>query len=221
MNDYKYTQEDFTILNNYKILSQSLGKYIGSNAEIALYSFENQQYSIINIVNGHISNKKIGDILSDRDENVLKDILDKQIDYKNNFTESVTGECSKLNYTLIKNSYDIPIGMLIINWGFDISLVNTLKIFIPESINDNNSQEKQNSKSEEIILDAIKKVITGIDKEEVGASVYNKTIIRKLFNQGIFEFKESVQLVSNYLNISLHTVYLHLRSIKSIKKPDK
>lgn len=115
----------------------------------------------------------------------------------------------------------MPIGMLVINWCFDISLVNTLRVFIPENINDNNSNEKQNSKSEEIILDAIKKVITGIDKEEVGASVYNKTIIRKLFNQGIFEFKESVQLVSNYLNISHHTVYLHLRSIKNIKKNDK
>ena len=106
--------------------------------------------------------------------------------------------------------------MLIISWNFDISLINTLKIFIPDSLN--NNKDKKKNKSEDIILDSIKKVIIGIDRDEVGPSVYNKTIIKKLFNQGIFEFKESVQIVANYLNISHHTVYLHIRSIKKYKK---
>lgn len=109
--------------------------------------------------------------------------------------------------------------MMVISWKFDISLVNTLKVFIPENINDNTDiKENKKSKSEDIIIEALKKVIGTVDKDEVGPSVYNKTIIKKLFSQGIFEFKESVQLVSNYLNISHHTVYLHLRSIKKTKK---
>lgn len=216
MNDYKYNQEDFAILDTYKILSQSLGSYLGKDAEIILYSFENNKKSIINIVNNNLQNKNIGDILSDRDDNILNELLNNKTNYKNNFVESVTGECSKLNYTIIKNTLEIPIGMLIISWNFDISLINTLKIFIPDSLN--NNKDKKKSKSEDIILDSIKKVIIGIDRDEVGPSVYNKTIIKKLFNQGIFEFKESVQIVANYLNISHHTVYLHIRSIKKYKK---
>ena len=219
MDEYRYTQEDFAILDSYRTISKSIGSYLGENAELILYSFENKQHSIIHIVNGHLSNKKIGDYLSERDRSVLNELLDKNNDYKNNFVENVTGEYSKINYTLIKNSNKIPIGLMMINWNYDISLINTLKIFIPEHATSNSKiKENKNSKSEDIILDAIKKVITGIDKDEVGPSVYNKTIIRKLFNQGIFEFKESVQIVANYLNISHHTVYLHLRSIKKIKK---
>ena len=215
-NNYEYTKEDIAILNSYKILSESLATYLGENVEIILYSFENEQCSIIHIVNEYLSSKNIGSPISDIDKTIMLEILANNENHKNNFIQSVTGECSKLNYTIIKNSYGIPIGMMCINWHFDISVINIFNAFVPDNIS--TSKEKTNSKSEEIILDAIKKVIIGVDREEVGASVYNKTIIKKLFNQGIFEFKEAVQIVSNYLHISHHTVYLHLRSIKKSKK---
>ncbi len=217
MHNYKYTKEDFNILNSYKNLSESLGKYLGENVEIVIYSFENEESSIFFIVNEYLQNRKIGDIISDKDKNILNELLNNGLSYKNNFIESVIGECQKINYSIIRNADEIPIAMIVISWYFDISLINTLKIFIPESMN-NDIKDNKNSKSEDIILDTIKKVISSVDKDEVGPSVYNKTIIKKLFSQGIFEFKEAVQLVSNYLNISHHTVYLHLRSIKKTKK---
>ena len=217
MHNYKYTKEDFNILNSYKNLSESLGKYLGENVEIVIYSFENEESSIFFIVNEYLQNRKIGDIISDKDKNILNELLNNGSSYKNNFIESVIGECQKINYSIIRNADEIPIAMIVISWYFDISLINTLKIFIPESMN-NDIKDNKNSKSEDIILDTIKKVISSVDKDEVGPSVYNKTIIKKLFSQGIFEFKEAVQLVSNYLNISHHTVYLHLRSIKKTKK---
>ena len=215
-NNYKYTKEDLAILNSYKILSQSLASYLGANVEIILYSFENEQCSIIHIVNEHLSNKRVGSQISNIDKTVMLEILSSNENYKNNFIQSVTGECNKLNYTIVKNSYGVPIGMMCINWHFDISVINIFNAFIPENIS--TSKEKSNNRSEEIILEAIKKVVIGVDREEVGVSVYNKTIIKKLFSQGIFEFKEAVQIVSNYLHISHHTVYLHLRSIKNQKK---
>ncbi|WP_084548644.1 helix-turn-helix transcriptional regulator [Brachyspira alvinipulli] len=215
-NNYEYTKEDLAILNSYKILSQSLATYLGENVEIILYSFENEQCNIIHIVNEHLSNKKLGSPISDMDKTIMLEILSNNENHKNNFVQSVTGECNKSNYTILKNNYGVPIGMMCINWHFDISVINILSAFIPDNISV--SKEKSNNRSEEIILDAIKKVIIGVDRDEVGASVYNKTIIKKLFSQGIFEFKEAVQIVSNYLHISHHTVYLHLRSIKKSKK---
>lgn len=221
MCNYIYTPEDFSILNSYKNISVSLGKYLGENVEIVIYSFENENCPIVFVVNEYLHNKNIGDSISDKDRSILNEILDQDNKkfFKNNFIETVTGECHKINYTIIENSNGIPIAMMVISWKFDISLVNTLKVFIPENINDNTDiKENKKSKSEDIIIEALKKVIGTVDKDEVGPSVYNKTIIKKLFSQGIFEFKESVQLVSNYLNISHHTVYLHLRSIKKTKK---
>ncbi|WP_300369837.1 helix-turn-helix domain-containing protein [Brachyspira sp.] len=217
MPNYKYTKEDYAILNSYKQFSESLGVYLGENVEIVLYSFENDEYTILFVVNEYLKNKKIGDVISDKDKNVLNELLNNNLLYKNYFLETVIGECQKINYMIIKNSDEVPIAMIVMSWYYDTSLINTLKIFIPDNINDN-IKDKQNRKSEDIILDAIKKVMSTVDKSEVGPSVYNKTIIKKLFNQGIFEFKEAVQLVSNYLNISHHTVYLHLRSIKKRKK---
>ena len=215
-NNYEYTKEDLAILNSYKILSQSLATYLGENVEIILYSFENEQCNIIHIVNEHLSNKKLGSPISDMDKTIMLEILSNNENHKNNFVQSVTGECNKVNYTILKNNYGVPIGMMCINWHFDISVINILSAFIPDNISV--SKEKSNNRSEEIILDAIKKVIIGVDRDEVGASVYNKTIIKKLLSQGIFKFKEAVQIVSNYLHISHHTVYLHLRSIKNQKK---
>ncbi|KLI37762.1 helix-turn-helix transcriptional regulator [Brachyspira hyodysenteriae] len=222
MYNYIYTQEDFSILNSYKNISISLGKYLGDNVEIVIYSFENDDCPIVFIVNEYLHNKNIGDAISDKDRSILNEMLDKNNNkfFKNNFIETVTGECHKINYIVIENSNGIPIAMMVISWKFDISLVNTLKVFIPDNINSDVKDTKK-SKSEDIIVDSLKKVIGTVDKDEVGPSVYNKTIIKKLYAQGIFEFKESVQLVANYLNISHHTVYLHLRSIKRSKKNSK
>ena len=186
-NNYEYTKEDLAILNSYKILSQSLATYLGENVEIILYSFENEQCNIIHIVNEHLSNKKLGSPISDMDKTIMLEILSNNENHKNNFVQSVTGECNKVNYTILKNNYGVPIGMMCINWHFDISVINILSAFIPDNISV--SKEKSNNRSEEIILDAIKKVIIGVDRDEVGPSVYNKTIIKKLFSQGIFEFK--------------------------------
>ena len=42
----------------------------------------------------------------------------------------------------------------------------------------------------------------------------NKEIIRQLYQQGIFNIKDSVVWVSESLGISKNTVYLHLRNLK-------
>ncbi|PTY40601.1 helix-turn-helix transcriptional regulator [Brachyspira hampsonii] len=219
MYNYIYTQEDFSILNSYKNISISLGKYLGDNVEIVIYSFENENCPIVFMVNEYMHNKNIGDAISDKDRSILNEMIDKHNNsfFKNNFIETVTGEYHKKNYTIIENSNAVPIAMMVIDWKFDVSLINTLKVFIPDNVN-SDVKENKSSKSEDIIIEVLQKVIESVDKDEVGPSVYNKTIIKKLYSQGIFEFKESVQLVANYLNISHHTVYLHLRSIKRSNK---
>ena len=41
----------------------------------------------------------------------------------------------------------------------------------------------------------------------------NKEIIRKLYDKGIFQIKDSVPKIADELNISKNTVYLHLRNL--------
>lgn len=220
MENYKYTKEDHAILESYKNFVNSISNYLGENSEVVLHSFEDISHSVISIANEHITNRKIGSPITDIGIKMMAEIAhdESKESFKSYFTESVIGKCTKSNSTVIKNSKGKVIGMLCINWYFDSSLLLTLKAFIPNENNAPKISERFGTKAEEIIQEAIENAITGVDKEEIGASAYNKTIIRKLHAQGIFEFKEAVQTVANHLNISHHTVYLHLRSIKKRNK---
>lgn len=220
MENYKYTKEDHSILESYKNMVNSMADYLGESCEVILHSFEDLSHSVIAIANGNITNRKIGSPITDIGIKMIAEIANNEAKetFKSYFTESVTGKCSKSTASSIKNAKGIVIGMFCINWYFDSSLFKTLKSFIPNEGNSPSIADKFGSKAEEIIEEAIKNAITGVDKEEIGASAYNKTIIRKLYAQGIFEFKEAVQAVANHLNISHHTVYLHLRSIKRRNK---
>lgn len=42
----------------------------------------------------------------------------------------------------------------------------------------------------------------------------NKQIVISLFEKGIFDIKDAINLVADRLNISRHTVYLYIRQIK-------
>lgn len=48
----------------------------------------------------------------------------------------------------------------------------------------------------------------------ISSSNKNKEIILRLYQQGIFQLKDAVITVSNQLNISKNTVYMHLRNFK-------
>lgn len=97
MYNHIYTQEDFSILNSYKNISISLGKYLGDNVEIVIYSFENEDCPIVFVVNEYLHNKNIGDAISDKDRSILNEMLDKNNHkfFKNNFIETVTGSVIK------------------------------------------------------------------------------------------------------------------------------
>jgi predicted transcriptional regulator YheO len=73
--------------------------------------------------------------------------------------------------------------------------------------------------SEELIVRSLEKV-----KHDVNADVLiplshkNKEIISILYYQGIFKLKSAVRLVSDDLNLSKNTVYLHIRALEESKR---
>ena len=46
-------------------IADFLGEVLGSNTEIILHDLINYDHSIVHIINGHISNRKIGDSITD------------------------------------------------------------------------------------------------------------------------------------------------------------
>ena len=54
-----------TSLNNYIPLVEFIGKACGADFEVILHDTENPEHSIIAIKNGHLSNRKIGGLMTD------------------------------------------------------------------------------------------------------------------------------------------------------------
>lgn len=69
---------------------------------------------------------------------------------------------------------------------------------------------------EEIVDKALSKVIAKIKNDpEISKRQQNKAIILALHECGVFSMREAVKLVSCKLNISIDTVYLHLRKLNN------
>lgn len=219
MENYKYIKEDYLELESYKTVVDSIADFLGESCEVMLCSFEDTKHPILHIANGNITNREVGS--SSVDIQLKIDIDSKNTDvkkyFKTYFTESPAGKCIKSNQTAIRNRQGKIIGMICINWYLELSFFSMIKSFIPTRDYIRKGRDKFGLKSDNIIQEAINAAITGLDKDDIGVSAYNKSIIRNLYLQGIFDFKEAVQVVANYLDISHHTVYLHLRTMKNKK----
>lgn len=112
----------------------------------------------------------------------------------------------------IKNRHGKPVGMLCVNFSLETSLTNLLETFSPPAtaIHVNNETFACS------VDDLVSQVIEKVDQDSsLGSSVRNKEIVSRLYDMGIFDIKDTPQLVARMLGVSRHTVYLHIRNYKS------
>ncbi len=69
----KLTEIDLKILKSYDTLLDGLADYLGEGCEIVLHSLENLDRSVIKIVNGHHTGRKVGAPIT----NLALEMLDK------------------------------------------------------------------------------------------------------------------------------------------------
>ena len=71
------------------------------------------------------------------------------------------------------------------------------------------------SSVEELVTQTIEQTVEEITADRnVANNNKNKQIVISLFEKGIFDIKDAINLVADRLNISRHTVYLYIRQIK-------
>ena len=107
--------------------------------------------------------------------------------------------------------------LVCMNFQCDVPFSQFISAFLPTASDMTISRETEsfNADIDEVISTAMAKA-----RENVSASANipstnrNKEIIRQLYQQGIFNIKDSVVWVSESLGISKNTVYLHLRNLK-------
>lgn len=85
----KLTKVDREILNSYITMIQGLAFYLGNGYEMVLHSLESFEHSVICIINGEHTGRKVGAPITDLALNMLDEISKGQEDYITYFSKIV------------------------------------------------------------------------------------------------------------------------------------
>ena len=113
---------------------------------------------------------------------------------------------------------DKIIGLICINSYLDIPLDMWMEDWFTAPDKQNGDEEVFVKNAGDLLTHSIEKVYQEVkNNNNISNMNRNKEIVKRLNQMEIFNFKDSVEKVAEYLGISKNTVYLHLRSEKNNK----
>jgi predicted transcriptional regulator YheO len=211
-------------VKNYISIADFLGEVLGSNTEIIIHDLSNYKKSIVYIVNGHISNRKIGDSITDL---VLEFIASESKGNKqficNYNSKTVESRLLYSSTYFIRDEKNKILGALCLNSDYhemkkSMSFLTSLfPNYVEEKlVSFNNVLENLDSNPQEVTLNKIDTIINEFDVIPNRTTPEEKTeIISALYECGIFNIRGSVQEVANKLDMSEPSVYRYLKKIKT------
>ncbi|MGC6404998.1 helix-turn-helix transcriptional regulator [Bisgaard Taxon 45] len=211
---HPFTEEDHTILHSYQAVVDGVSALIGRHCEIVLHSLEDLERSTICIANGHNTNRKIGSPLTDL---ALKSLHNMQTDSvsKPYFTRAKNQGLMKSVTIAIRNKHQRIIGLLCININLDVPVAEFMQAFLPTPTQSEASHVNFASSVEELVAQTVEKTIEEVTADRLVANNNkNRQIVISLYEKGIFDIKDAINLVAERLDISRHTVYLYIRQLK-------
>jgi len=198
-----------------------LGNFFGSTHEVILHSLENLESSAIKVINGHFSNRKEGAPFTDMALKMLSQV-ESEHDYavKPYYNKNQKGVILKSSTIPVIGENDRIIGLICINMHLEMPLIDYLQDLLPSGQQNDMSQELKNSEHfsdniDELITTSLTKVKQAVESDpNVSHLNQNKEIVIRLYDQGIFNLKDSVIKIADRLGISKNTIYLHIRNHK-------
>ena len=210
----KLTKVDREILNSYITMIQGLAFYLGNGYEMVLHSLESFEHSVICIINGEHTGRKVGAPITDLALNMLDEISKGQEDYITYFSKNRKGEPLKSTTIAIRGDKGRIVGLFCINFYMNTPIHDILQTMLPVSAPPvNTPKENFAENSDDLIETALEAVKNEIYADQsISASNKNKHIVYQLDERGIFNIKDAVVKVANLLGISKNTVYMHIRN---------
>ncbi|MDH2925902.1 transcriptional regulator [Lonepinella koalarum] len=211
---HPFTDEDRTILTSYKAVVDGVSALIGNHCEIVLHSLEDFEHSAIYIANGHNTNRQVGSPMTDRALQSLHSMKNESVS-KPYFTKAKSSGLMKSVTIAIRNKNQRIIGLLCININLDVPVSQFLQTLMPTPEHDETSSVNFASSVEDLVVQTVEKTIEEISADRLVANNNkNRQIVVSLYEKGIFDIKDAINLVAERLDISRHTVYLYIRQIK-------
>ena len=212
-----FTDEDRELLRSYEGLIEGLADLFGKHCEVVLHSLENLHESVIKIANGFNTGRTLGAPITDLALRMLKDIESTGQDHTQSyFARSRTGALMKSSTIAIRNRDKQVIGLICINLHINAPFHEFVAKFFPTPQQvERQSPETFANSVEELVAQTVDNTIDEINRDpSVANNAKNRFIVTQLFEKGIFDIKDSINLVADKLNISKHTVYLYIRQRK-------
>ncbi|MBD1567273.1 PAS domain-containing protein [Vibrio sp. SA48] len=208
-----FTERDHKQLESYIPIMECLGSMFGDYCEVVLHSFEDLNSSIIHIVNGQVTGREIGAPVT----NVALEKISRFTENDEKWDVYHTGEgdisSRKSASVLLTNDDQQPIGMLCINYSLDIPLYEFMNAML--NTRSGHKQENFTNDVNGLVLSHLKPIKSAVHSNNNIPSK-NKVfaIVKRLYEEGMFDLPITIKLVSQELSISSATIYKHLRVIK-------
>jgi len=215
--------------NNVKNLlpvADFLGAVLGDNTEIIVHDLTSYNQSIVHIINGHISNRKIGDPITDLVVEFITNESKGDKQFICNYNSKTIN--NKLLYSstyFIRDEKNDIVGALCLNSDYH-EFQKSLSFFtslLPNYVDDktlalNNIKENLNSNPQELTGNKIDEIIKQFNITPQRMTTIEKTeVITALNDCGIFNIRGSVPEVAEKLNMSEPSVYRYIKKIKTDK----
>ncbi|MCK8071992.1 PAS domain-containing protein [Vibrio sp. 1CM23M] len=214
----RFTDEDRECLNNYFRLADTIADLIGPYCEVVIHSFESLENSVVKIVNGHHTGREIGSPITDLGLRMWSTFEKTgEVSPKSYFTNAADGSLLKSTTCVLAGPQQKPIGMLCINMNLSFPFPEIVKTLMPQcNVPQAIVSETFSNNANDVIQQALSSAIKEVDQDEtISSKGRNKAIIRCLFDNGVFELKETTTQVSEQLGISRQAVYKFIREFKS------
>lgn len=229
-----------TILHQYTLLVDFLGKALGPDYEIVLHDITSEPSRIVAIANSHISDREIGSPTANAALQMLATNSYKTNDFLYNYQVSTEdGRILRASTMFIKDEDGSPIGLLGIN--FDDSRYKSLCqnlfsaihpekflkaenfMFPPISAPLEAAPQQPDSLTDDFSMDistlmekAFENVTASLDTPMERLNQQEKRdIVQKLQERGVFKLKGGISFVAKRLSCSPATVYRYLSDLEN------
>ncbi|BBM65040.1 MULTISPECIES: helix-turn-helix transcriptional regulator [Vibrio] len=218
VNQVRFSDEDRQYLSNYFRVADTVADLIGPYCEVVIHSFESLENSVVKIVNGHHTGRKIGSPITDLGLRMWR-AFEKtgEVSPKSYFTNAADGSLLKSTSCILAGPGQKPIGMLCINMNLSYPFPEIVKTLLPQcNVSQTLVSETFSNNANDVIKQALSAAIVEVEQDAtISCKGRNKAIIRCLFDNGVFELKETTTQVSEQLGISRQAVYKFIREFKS------
>ncbi len=214
-----FSAEDRRILAAMRPLVNGLARFLGPHCEVLLHSLEDLAESVVQIENGHVTGRAVGSPVTDLALQILHSTEQKQQagveqDYRIYSSSTADGRPLRAVTMVVRNG-EKPIGMVCVNFDLSISVYDVITM-LSSNPTAGDSPEHYMMSAEELVTRSLDLTIQKATVQRgVSPQAKNRAIVAELNQQGIFDVKGAVEVVSAELGVSRFTVYNYLRDLRS------